>query len=108
MRVTTSYSPVENSWVASALAFVPVEHHDAPWATSVTAESVLDLVRSRSSVIVLPPREAEAVLDEVRAVLAAEPGFAEGGQAPMSYVTRCSRATLPNGDSRGSRRFEAL
>ena len=85
--------------------FGPVERHDVPWAASVTAEGVLDLVRSRSYVIVLPPREAEAVLDEVRAVLAGEPGFADGGRVAMPYVTRCSRATLPSAVSKDPRPF---
>ncbi len=78
--------------------FGPVERRDVAWSTPVTAEGVLDLVRSRSYLIVLPPSDAEAVLDEVRAVLAREPGFADGGRIAMPYVTRCSRATLPDAE----------
>ena len=73
--------------------FGPVERHDVSWTSPITAQGLVDLVASRSYIIVLPPAEREAVLDDVRTIAAREPVFAEG-RAAMPYVTRCSRATL--------------
>ena len=74
--------------------FGALARHDVAWSQPVTAEGLLDLVASRSYVIVLPPDERARVLDAVRAIAADEPGFAAGGQVPMPYITRCSRADL--------------
>ena len=74
--------------------FGAVERHDVRWANPVDAGGLLDLVASRSYFIVLPDDAKAAVLDDVRALAAGEPGFADGGRVPMPYVTRCSRADL--------------
>ncbi len=74
--------------------FGAVARHDVPWSQPMTAEGLVDLVASRSYVIVLPPDERARVLDAVRAIAAGVPGFAAGGRVPMPYVTRCSRADL--------------
>ena len=74
--------------------FGQVERHDIRWVNPITGAGLLDLVASRSYIIVLPSAERAAVLDEVRALIAREPGFADGGRVPMPYVTRCSRAVL--------------
>lgn len=74
--------------------FGPVERHDVRWANPVDAGGLLDLVASRSYFIVLPDDAKAAVLDDVRALIAREPGFADGGHVRMPYVTRCSRADL--------------
>lgn len=74
--------------------FGPVARHDVPWSQPITGEALVDLVASRSYVIVLPPEEKARVLAAVRGIVAREPGFAAGGSLPMPYVTRCSRADL--------------
>jgi SAM-dependent methyltransferase len=74
--------------------FGAVERHDVPWVNPITADALVDLVASRSYIIVLPPDERGRVLDEVTAITAREPGFRAGGLVPMPYVTRCSRADL--------------
>ncbi|MGI3902603.1 MAG: class I SAM-dependent methyltransferase [Janthinobacterium lividum] len=74
--------------------FGAIERQDFRWSNPITLEALVDLVASRSYVIVLPDEERRKVLDEVRAIAAREPGFAEGGLVPMPYVTRCSRAIL--------------
>ena len=73
--------------------FGPVERYDVAWANPITTGALVDLVASRSYIIVLSPDEREVVLDEVRAIAASEPAFA-AGRAKMPYVTRCSRAGL--------------
>lgn len=74
--------------------FGRLERHDVAWANAITAEGLVDLVASRSYVIVSPAAERGRVLDAVRALAAREPGFADGARVPMPYVTRCSRADL--------------
>ena len=74
--------------------FRPVERLDIAWSSPITAAGLLDLVASRSYVIVLPDDEKAAVLDAVRGVIAGESGFADGQSVPMPYVARCSRADL--------------
>lgn len=76
------------------LPFGPVERRDLRWSQPIDAAGLLDLVASRSYFIVLPEAEKAPVLDEVRALIAREPGFDGGGSVPMPYVTRCSRADL--------------
>ena len=74
--------------------FGPVERHDVAWADPITVDALVDLVASRSYIIVLPQAERAAVLDDVRSIAAREPAFAEG-RAAMPYETRCARADLP-------------
>ena len=72
--------------------FGPVERYDLPWRQSTTPEALIDLLASRSYVIVLSEAERTALLAKVRHFLATDPSTA--GQATISvpYVTRCSRA----------------
>ncbi len=74
--------------------FGPIERHDVDWTNPITADGLVDLVASRSYVIVLPAAERGRVLDAVRALASREPGFAGGARVSMPYVTRCSRADL--------------
>ena len=74
--------------------FGPVERCDLRWSQPVDAAALLDLVASRSYFIVLPEAEKAPVLDDVRALIAREPGFDRRGSVPMPYVTRCWRADL--------------
>ena len=75
--------------------FGAVARHDVAWSQPVTAEGLLDLVASRSYVIVLPPDErAQGARRGAGHRGATSSGFAAGGQVPMPYITRCSRADL--------------
>ena len=77
--------------------FGPVERHDFAWNDTVTKESLLDLVASRSYFIVLPPDEQAAMLDAVEQLLATHPALVGRPEFSMPYVTRCSRTILqPN------------
>jgi SAM-dependent methyltransferase len=74
--------------------FGPVETYETTWAHSVTVQSVLDLVASRSYVIVLPEARRAEILDEVRALLLTHPDVAGRESFSLPYVTTCFRARL--------------
>ncbi|HZC15420.1 MAG TPA: class I SAM-dependent methyltransferase [Caulobacteraceae bacterium] len=77
--------------------FGPVERFDLPWRQTTTAEALIELLASRSYVIVLTQAERTALFARVRRFLQTDPSTA--GQAAISvpYVTRCSRARLSAG-----------
>jgi SAM-dependent methyltransferase len=59
------------------------------WSNPMDADRLVDLVASRSYVILKPPRERAALLDRVRELAA---GLGETFSMP--YVTHCARADL--------------
>ena len=69
--------------------FGPAEVHRVRWTHTVGPEQLIDLVASRSGVIVLAPDERAALLAEVRRLMAGQTEF------EMPYVTVCARASLP-------------
>jgi SAM-dependent methyltransferase len=72
--------------------FGPVERFDLPWRQSTTPEALIDLLASRSYVIVLPEAERAALLANVRRFLATDPSTTGKTEISVPYVTRCSRA----------------
>jgi SAM-dependent methyltransferase len=78
--------------------FGPVERFDLPWRQSTTAEALIDLLASRSYVIVLPEAERAALLTRVRGFLATDPSTAGRAEISVPYVTRCSRAQRSGGE----------
>ncbi len=72
--------------------FGPVERFDLPWRQSTTPEALIDLLASRSYVIVLPDAGRTALLSDVRRFLATDPSTAGKAEISVPYVTRCSRA----------------
>ncbi|WP_380171087.1 class I SAM-dependent methyltransferase [Kineococcus sp. DHX-1] len=68
------------------------EHFRTRFEHATDRAGVLDLVASRSYVIVLPQDERAAVLDGIAQVLDEE--FPDGGEIRLPYVTHCSRFTL--------------
>jgi SAM-dependent methyltransferase len=72
--------------------FGPVERYDLPWRQSTTPEALIDLLASRSYVIVLAEAERAALLAKVRRFLATDPSTAGKAEISVPYVTRCSRA----------------
>ena len=46
--------------------FSPLERHDVPWIHHLSVAELLDMVASRSYVILMPPDERQVLLDRVR------------------------------------------
>ncbi len=74
--------------------FGPVERFDLPWRQSTTASALIDLLASRSYVIVAPRAERANLLAAVRHFLDTDPSTAGGAEISVPYVTRCSRVRL--------------
>jgi SAM-dependent methyltransferase len=71
--------------------FGPVEQRTHEWTLAMTPDQVVELVESRSYVIVLPEAERTALLAEVRALLANHPDLAGGERVEMAYLTHSFR-----------------
>ncbi len=65
------------------------------WTHSLEPEQLLDLVASRSQIILLPADERAAVLAQVRQLIATHPALLGRGVYELPYVTECARADLP-------------
>jgi SAM-dependent methyltransferase len=74
--------------------FNPVEVRVFPWRHRLGPDELLDMVASRSYVILLPPDERAAVLTRVRHLLATHPALIGRAEFDLPYVTQCVRATL--------------
>ncbi|MEV6631951.1 class I SAM-dependent methyltransferase [Actinoplanes sp. NPDC051470] len=75
--------------------FGPVETAEFRWTDRVTPEALLDLVASRSRVILLPADVRAAVLAQVRQLAATHPALVGRTGFDLPYVTECARAQLP-------------
>jgi SAM-dependent methyltransferase len=75
--------------------FGPVEIREFGWTHRIGPDELLDLVRSRSYVILLPPDERAGLLAQVRQLLATHPALVGRMTFDIPYVTQCARATLP-------------
>jgi len=65
------------------------------WTQVLGPERLVDLVASRSRIILLPPDERAAVLSEVRRLMATHPDLVGRTEYELPYITECTRATLP-------------
>jgi hypothetical protein len=74
--------------------FGQVETARFPWTATVGPERLIDMVASRSGIILLPPDERVAVLNEVRRLMATHPQLVGRTEVELPYVTLCVRATL--------------
>jgi SAM-dependent methyltransferase len=74
--------------------FGPVERFDLPWRQSTTTDALIELLASRSYVIVLPEAERATLLADVRRFLETDPATAGKAEISVPYVTRCSRTKL--------------
>jgi len=74
--------------------FGPMAEEFFEWRHRISAESLIDLVASRSYVITLEAGAREALLDEVRALLRTHPDLVGRDQLEMPYVTRAFRTDL--------------
>ncbi|MGX6607177.1 class I SAM-dependent methyltransferase [Micromonosporaceae bacterium Da 78-11] len=75
--------------------FGPVELAHFAWTHTIGPEELVDLVASRSAVILMPADERAAVLREVRQLMAAHPDLVGRTEFQLPYVTECARAELP-------------
>lgn len=75
--------------------FGPVEMAHFAWSVTIGPERLIDLVASRSAVILMPPDERAALLNEVRKLIATHPDLVGRTEFAMPYITECARATLP-------------
>ena len=74
--------------------FGPVEKAAFGWVATVGPERLIDMVASRSAVILMPPDERAAVLGEVRRLIATHPDLVGRTEFRLPYVCECARATL--------------
>ncbi|MFG1603442.1 class I SAM-dependent methyltransferase [Actinoplanes sp. NPDC049265] len=75
--------------------FGPVRTAEFRWTDRVSPEALLDLVASRSRVILLPADERAALLAQVRQLTATHPALVGHTGFDLPYVTECARADLP-------------
>ena len=61
----------------------------------VAGMRLVDMVASRSRIILLPPDEKAAVLSEVRRLMATHPDLVGRTEYELPYITECTRADLP-------------
>jgi len=75
--------------------FGPLELHKVPWVHDTTVPELIDMVASRSYVILLPPERREALLASVRHLAETDPALAGRTEIPLPYVTWCWRTRRP-------------
>ena len=90
-------SPERDRQTTVGAPFGEVEIAHFGWTETLGASRLLDMVASRSGVILLPPDERAAVLGEVRRLVATHPELVGHTEFELPYVTECARATLPAG-----------
>ena len=74
--------------------FGPVETYDVRWTHRIGPDVLLDLVASRSHVIMLPAAERAALLAQVRQLMITHPELVGRTAYDMPFVTHCARASL--------------
>ncbi|GAA3960215.1 class I SAM-dependent methyltransferase [Actinoplanes auranticolor] len=89
------HSPEQHRRAEFGPPFGTVEIRDFTWTHEITLDRLLDLVASRSYIILLSERERAAVLEAVRELTATHPALAGHDTFPLPYVTECARADLP-------------
>jgi SAM-dependent methyltransferase len=64
------------------------------WTELLGPERLIDMVASRSSIILMPPDERAAVLGEVRRLVATHPQLVGRTEFRLPYITYCVRTSL--------------
>ncbi len=72
--------------------FDRLEHTEIRWRHSLGRSELLDLVASRSYVIVLPEEQRSELLGRVEELLDSHPDLQQRDDISLPYVTRCTRA----------------
>ncbi len=75
--------------------FGPLERRDVPWAHRLAVPELLDMVASRSYVILMAPDERQALLNQVRQLAGTHPATAGPPEISLPYITRCWRSRRP-------------
>ena len=75
--------------------FGPLERHLVEWVHHSSVPEVVDMIASRSYVILLPPERRDALLADVRQLLESDPALAGQPGIALPYVTWCWRAQRP-------------
>jgi SAM-dependent methyltransferase len=75
--------------------FGPLELHQVQWVHHSSVPEVVDMIASRSYVILLPPGQRETLLASVRHLLESDPTLAGQPGIPLPYVTWCWRTRRP-------------
>ena len=73
----------------------PLELHQVPWVHDTSADELLDMVASRSYVILLPRQQREALLASVRRLAETHTALAGQPAIALPYVTWCWRSRRP-------------
>jgi SAM-dependent methyltransferase len=74
--------------------FGPLERRSFPWVHTIGPGMLIDLVASRSAVILLPADERAGLLGEVRKLMATHPSLVGRTEFELPYNCYCTRATL--------------
>jgi SAM-dependent methyltransferase len=88
-------SPENDRETTIGAPFCDVEIARFAWTETIGPERLIDMVASRSYVILLAPDERAALLTEVRKLMATHPDLVGRTEFALPYVTECARATLP-------------
>lgn len=83
--------------------FGPTETFETDWQNDIDAESLVDLVASRSYVITANAAVRAATLAAVRSLAASDPALAGRDRFGMPHRTHGFRATLPTGPTQRTR-----
>ena len=75
--------------------FGPIETREFAWSYRLSPDQLLDLIASRSGVILRPSDERAAVLAQVRQLMATHPALVGRTRIEMPYIAQCARASLP-------------
>ncbi len=87
-------TPEEDRQPTIGMPFGPVELAQFAWIHTLGSEELIDLVSSRSRVILLPADERAALLREVRQLIATHPALVGRTEFQLPYNTECVRANL--------------
>jgi SAM-dependent methyltransferase len=86
---------IDDDAVVVAPPFRPLERRDLRWTRPMTADQLVAIAASRSSVIALPDAERADLLRDVRSLLAGHPQTAGRERIEMPYTTSAFRTTRP-------------
>jgi SAM-dependent methyltransferase len=75
-----------------AAPFTRLEHFETHWGSPLTPQGLVDLIASRSYVIVASSDEHEQILGRVRQLTEQHPDLAGRERFELPYVTYCTRA----------------
>ncbi|SNY45455.1 class I SAM-dependent methyltransferase [Paractinoplanes atraurantiacus] len=88
-------SPENDRDTTIGAPFGPAEIERFEWTDLIGPERLIDMVASRSYVILLAPDERAALLSEVRKLIATHPDLVGRTEFRLPYITECARAWLP-------------